>query len=65
MASTSSKANIDLNDEENDFWSVYKCIFCNTQPDGNSKILECLHIACNNCILEKKTDSSKLIQVFY
>lgn len=64
MASTSSNINLDFDDEENNI-SVYKCIFCNAHLDGNSKILECLHIACNNCILEKTIDSSKLILVFY
>lgn len=61
MDSTFSKVSFGLDHEEYDIWSVFKCIFCNAQLAENLKILECLHMACNDCILEKNTDSSKYI----
>lgn len=39
-------------------WSAVKCVFCNTLLEEKSKMLECLHIACNNCI-DKMANSSK------
>lgn len=52
----------DVTLEGADIWSVVKkCVFCNAPLDGESKLLECLHVICNNCVIRKKIDSGKFI----
>lgn len=67
MASTALNTEIDVADSNNGRtgdWSVYNCVFCNSLLDGNSIILKCLHIACENCLTTRKTDSG-LFYLYY
>lgn len=60
MASTALNTEINVTDSnkgKTGDWSVYNCVFCNSLLDGNSIILKCLHIACENCLTTKKIDS--------
>lgn len=43
---------------EVDNLSANKCVFCNELLKGKSKMLECLHFICNNC-MQKSISSSK------
>ncbi|XP_026817742.1 E3 ubiquitin-protein ligase TRIM33-like isoform X1 [Rhopalosiphum maidis] len=47
-----------VNNENVDLWSIDKCIFCKEQIGENSKILNCLHGICENCIPSDETDSN-------
>lgn len=47
---------------EFDIWSNDKCIFCNLSLEKKTtKILKCLHIICDECLLRQETCSSKFI----
>ncbi|XP_025190958.1 E3 ubiquitin-protein ligase TRIM33-like isoform X2 [Melanaphis sacchari] len=43
-----------------DLWSIEKCVFCNGRLEKNSKILNCLHGICKDCVPEDVTDSGIL-----
>lgn len=58
MASTStSEIKIDNVHGEIDIWSVGKCVICNMKLTGKSKMLECLHFVCKDCIAKEISDS--------
>ncbi|XP_050063765.1 uncharacterized protein LOC114127777 isoform X2 [Aphis gossypii] len=58
MASTStSEMKIDNVHGEIDIWSVGKCVICNKELTGESKMLECLHFICKDCIAKENFDS--------
>jgi len=66
MASTSASVVI-TNDvtEENDIWSVGKCIICNMQLTDELKILSCLHFICKDCIGKENSVSGKYSILHY
>lgn len=47
--------------EEIETLSVYNCIFCNKLLNGKAKMLECLHVSCNECFEKKVDESGKFI----
>jgi hypothetical protein len=58
MASTStSEVKIDDVHGAIDVWSIGKCVICNLQLTGESKILDCLHFICKDCIAKENSDS--------
>ncbi|XP_022170926.1 E3 ubiquitin-protein ligase TRIM33-like isoform X2 [Myzus persicae] len=42
--------------ENVDLWSVGKCIFCKGNVEEDAKILNCLHIICEDCTKRESTD---------
>lgn len=64
MASTSSYLSYDFVQGEIETLSIYNCIFCNKLLDGKSKLLDCLHVICNDCVNQKLDNSGKLIFYF-
>lgn len=49
--------------EEIETLSVYNCIFCNKLLNGKAKILECLHVACYECLGKKVDESGKFVLI--